>query len=133
VPSAETHIPTSAAAAYLARLCGHLSKISAPGRLSGHGPRLHGGAGQPPLVLHAEHTQDTGAITLTWGQLTLHAASDALTVRADADSPENLQRIQDMVTARLRKFGRREQLVIQWHPVTDTADGSQEAGQPAAG
>jgi hypothetical protein len=128
VPSAETRIRTANAAAYLARLCGHLSKLGAASRFPGHGPRLHARGGQPPAVLHAEHTHDTGTITLSWGQLTLRAAADELTIRAGADSQENLQRIQDMTAGRLAKFGRREHLDIQWTPVAGTADEPQQPG-----
>ena len=133
MPSAQTHIRTGNAAAYLTRLCGHLAKL-APARrlLPAHGPRLHAG-GQPPAVLHAEHTSDTGTITLTWGQLSLHAAPEELTIRADAGSQEDLQRIQDMTTSRLLKFGRREHLDIQWTPINGTASQPHQPGQPAAG
>jgi hypothetical protein len=125
VPSAETHIRTANAAVYLARLCGHLSKLASTSRFTGHGPRLHARSGQPPVVLHAEHTHDAGTITVSWGQLRLRAAADELTIRASADNQENLQRIQDMTAGRLAKFGRRERLDIQWTPIAGTADDSQ--------
>jgi hypothetical protein len=128
VPSAETRIPTAKAAGYLARVCGHLSKLAANSRFPRHGPRLHARGGQPPAVLHAEHTHDTGTITLSWGQLTLHASADQLTIRASADSQENLRRIQDMTAVRLAKFGRREHLDIRWTPIAGTADEPQQPG-----
>ena len=131
MPSAETRIPTGNAATYIDRLCGHLSKLAASSRSPGHGPHLHAG-GQPPAVLHAEHTHDTGTVTLTWGTLSLHAAADHLAVRADADGPDNLRRIQDMVTGRLLKFGRREHLDIRWHAAAGTAGGADAARPPAA-
>ena len=132
MPSAQTRIRTQNAAAYLARLCGHLAKLTSPRRFPGHGSQPHAGR-QPPAVLHAEHTRDAGTITLAWGQLTLHATADELTIRADADSQENLHRIQDMTASRLYKFGRREHLDIKWTPVTGTANGQQPPGQPATG
>jgi hypothetical protein len=121
MPSAQTRIRTANAAGYLARLCGHLSKLSSASRPPGHGPRLHARGGQP-AVIAAEHTHDTGTVTLSWGQLTLHATDDELTIRADAGSQENLQRIQDMTAGRLTRFGRREHLDIQWTPVAGAAD-----------
>ena len=132
MPSAQTRIRTPNAAAYRNRLCGHLAQLASPRLLPGHGPRLHAG-GQPHAVPHAGHARDAGTITLTWGQLTLHATVDELTIRADAGSQENLQRIQDMTTSRLRKFGRREHLDVQWTPVTNTPGGQQQPGPPAAG
>jgi hypothetical protein len=117
VPSAQTRIQTANAAAYLARLCGHLSKLGAStSRFAGHGPRMHASGGRPPAVLHVEQTHDTGTITLSWGQLTLRATADELTIQAAADSQENLQRMRDMTAGRLAKFGRREHLDIQWTP-----------------
>jgi hypothetical protein len=121
MPSSETRIRTANAVGYLARLCGHLGKLGSASRLPRHGPRLHAGGGQPPAVLRAEHTGDTGTIALSWGQLTLRAAADELTIRADADSQENLRRIQDMTAGRLARFGRREHLDIRWTPVPGAA------------
>ena len=129
MPSARTRIRTQNSAAYLARLCGHRAKLTSRRRFPGHGSRLHADS-QPPAVLNVEHTRDAGTITLTWGQLTLHATADELTIQADAGTQENLQRIQDMTASRLHKFGRREHLDIQWTPVTGTASGQQP---PATG
>jgi hypothetical protein len=119
MPSAETRIQTGNAAAYLARLCGHLGKLAAPRRFPGHCPRSHAG-GAPPQVLHVEHTGDAGTITMSWGQLTLRATAGELMIRADAASQEDLNRIQDMAAGRLAKFGRREDLDIRWTPVAAT-------------
>lgn len=121
MPSAQTRIQTANAASYLARLCGHLGKLSTASRLRGHSPRLHAGGGQPPAVLRAEHTHDAGTITLSWGQLALRASAEELTIRASADDQESLRRIQDMTADRLAKFGRREHLDIQWAPIAGTA------------
>jgi hypothetical protein len=128
VPSAESRIRTANAAGYLARLCDHLSKLGTPSRFPGHGPRLHARGGQMPAVLQAEHTHDTGTVTLSWGQLALRASADELTIRASAGSRENLRRIQDMTAGRLARFGRREHLDIQWTPLADTADEPQQPG-----
>jgi hypothetical protein len=129
VLTAETSIATGNAGAYLARLCEHLSKLSSASRLPGHGPRLHAGGGQPPAVLHIEHTQTAGTITLAGGRLTLAATHSQLAVRAEASSQQNLQRIQEMITARLLKFSRRrEHLDIRWSPGPDSASRRQAAG-----
>jgi hypothetical protein len=129
VPTAQTRIRTPNAAAYLARLCEHLAKLASPRRFPGHSLRPHAGD-QPPAVLHTEHTRDAGTITLTWGQLTLHATAEELTIRADAGTQGNLHRIQDMTAGRLQKFGRRERLDIQWTAVTGTASGQQQPAVP---
>jgi hypothetical protein len=56
-------------------------------------------------------------IALTWGQLTLHADAEELTIHAGVDSPEDLRRTQNMTTGRLLRFGRRERLDVQWASV----------------
>jgi hypothetical protein len=80
---------------------------------------MHAG-GQPPAVLHVEHTADAGTITLAWGQLRLRATARELVIRADAATEDDLRRIQDMTAGRLLKFGRRENLDIGWTAVADT-------------
>jgi hypothetical protein len=51
---------------------------------------------------------------LTWGQWTLQATPDALTLHAEAANEEDLQRIQDLLAARLEKIGRRDHLTVTW-------------------
>jgi hypothetical protein len=129
VLSAETSIATSNGSAYLTRLCQHLSKLSSRSRLTAHSPRMHAGGGQPPAALHIEHTQTTGTITMAWGRLTLTATDSRLALRAEADSQQNLQRIEEMTTGRLLKFSRRhEHLDIQWSPGPEPASRTQAAG-----
>ena len=87
---------------YLAQLCKHASKMG--GHLR-HRPRSHDGGAEPPEIRRAEWSQTDGIITLSWGQWTMHAAPGRLTLRAAADSAEDLRHIQDLVTARLEKVG----------------------------
>lgn len=126
MPSAHAHVTTPNAAAYLARLSGHLTRMSTRRRFPGHRPRRHADSGPPPAVLHTEQSHDTATITISWGTLRLHAASDRLTIRAEARSDQDLRRIQDMATTRLLTFGRREHLDIRWTPVP-AAPGEQRA------
>jgi hypothetical protein len=65
-------------------------------------------------VRHAEWSGTYGTVTLNWGRWTLQAVPGALTVRAEAADEENLRRIQDLLTARLESFGRREHLTVNW-------------------
>ncbi len=67
-------------------------------------------------MLHADHSGDTGTATMNWGQLTLQATSGELTVRADAASQDDLQRILDMTASRRQTFARRERLDIRCGP-----------------
>ena len=65
---------------------------------------------------HTEWSDTDGIVTLNWGQWTMHAAAGTLTLRAEADSKENLRRIQDLLTARLEKIGRSDHLTVNWQP-----------------
>lgn len=111
--TAEATVETENPRRYLIQLCRHASKMG--GHLR-HRPRSQDGAAEPPEIRHAEWSQTDGIITLSWGQWTMHAASGSLTLRAAADSAENLRRIQDLVTARLEKVGRRDHLTVTWQP-----------------
>jgi hypothetical protein len=44
----------------------------------------------------------------------MHAGPGTLTVRAEAASEESLQRVQDLITRNLERFGRRENLKVNW-------------------
>jgi hypothetical protein len=112
MPAAEATVRTQHPGRYLIQLCTHTSKMD--GHLR-HRPRAHGGAAAPEIQ-HAEWTSTDGTITLNWGRWTMQAAPGALTLRAEADSGENLQRIQDLLTARLEKIGRRDHLTVAWRP-----------------
>ena len=48
------------------------------------------------------------------GRLRADPGPGRLTVRAEAADQESLRRIQDLLTARLQKFGRREHLTVDW-------------------
>jgi hypothetical protein len=62
-----------------------------------------------------------GTLDLGRGRATLHAGPGTLTVRAEAASEESLQRVQDLITRNLERFGRREHLKVNWQqPATPT-------------
>ncbi len=62
-----------------------------------------------------------GAVSLNWGQWTVRAFPGLLTARAEAADQESLRRIQDLLTARLQKFGRREHLTMNWRRPAEDA------------
>ena len=54
---------------------------------------------------------------------TMRAWPGRLEVRAEAADEERLRQIQDLITARLQKFGRRENLTVNWQqPQPDTTE-----------
>jgi len=75
-----------------------------------------------PDIQHVEWSDTRGTLTLTWGRCTMQAGPGTLTVRAEAASDESLQRVQDLITRNLERFGRREHLKVTWQPLqTPTA------------
>ena len=118
--TAEADIRTGHAARYLARLCGHAGKMGSSRHRLGHRRPSPGQLNVPPEVRHVECSETEGTVTLNWGQWTMRAFPDRLAVRAEAVDKESLRRIQDLLTARLQNFGRREQLTVTWHEADTT-------------
>ena len=112
--TAEADIRTEHAARYLARLCGHAGKMSTAGHRLGHWRPSHAPGDAPPEVRQVECSGTEGTVSLDCGQWTMRAFPGRLAVRAEAADRENLQRIQDLLTVRLQKFGRREHLTVAW-------------------
>lgn len=110
--TAETTIQTTNASRFLVQLCEHATKI-------GHGlRRLHARMSHArPEVLDVDWSDTHGTLTLSWGRCVLDADPETLTVRVEADSEENLRGVQDLITADLERFGRREQLTVAWQQV----------------
>jgi hypothetical protein len=110
--AAEALVQTEHPARYLAQLCKHASKMG--GHLR-HRPRGRYGGG-PPEIRHAQWSETDGIVTLNWGRWTMQATPGTLRLRAEAGSEEYLRRIQDLLTARLEKIGRRDRLTVTWQP-----------------
>lgn len=106
--TAETTVQTTNASRYLVQLCKHATKV-------GHGHTRMSHA--RPEVLDVDWSDTHGTLVLSWGQCTLDADPTTLTVRAEADSEENLRRVQNLVTANLERFGQREQVTVTWQQV----------------
>jgi hypothetical protein len=110
VLTAQARVQTTNASRYLAQLCQHATKFSH--RLG----RLHGG-GTRPEILGVDWTDTHGTLDLSWGQCTLDADPATLTVRVAAADEENLRRVQDIITADLERFGRRDGVTVTWQLV----------------
>jgi hypothetical protein len=107
--TSEARIQTEHPSRYLIRLCRHADSI---GRKL---LQLHPGDAQPrPQVKRVKWSDTAGTLTLNWGRCTMQAGPDTLTVRAEATNEENLQRIQDLITRNLERFGRRDHLRVSW-------------------
>jgi hypothetical protein len=125
--TAEAQVQTGRPDRYLAQFCRHASQTG--GRLR-HRPRSHGDGGTRPEMRHVEWSETNGSLILNWGQCTLQATPGTLTLRAAAADAENLIRIQDLVTERLEKFGRRDHLTVAWRR---TSVAGNAASDPAGG
>jgi len=80
MPTAEAQIHTPRASRYLAQLCRHASQMGRPMR---HRLRTHDRGDAPPEVQHVEWSDTYGIVSLTWGQWTMQATPDTLTLRAE--------------------------------------------------
>ncbi len=56
---------------------------------------------------------------LDCGQWTMRAVPDRLLLRVEAPAEDGLQRIQELLAARLSVLGRRERLTVTWAPAPE--------------
>ncbi len=131
MPTAEARIETEHASRYLNQLCQHISKIGnkaqhlrhqRPSHLPGHGE------GRPDMQAQVEWAETHGTVAFCFGKITMQASPGALTLHAEADDDETLQRIQDLAAGRLAKFGSREHLTVNWQRTETPAVQPREAG-----
>jgi hypothetical protein len=126
MPTAEAHVHTSQPGRYLVQLCRHAQQIH---RLR-HSRRPHdGGDARPaPTVQHVEWSQTRGTISFGWGQCTMQASPGRLTLQVEAADEEHLQRVQEIVATDIERFGRRDQLKVNWQrpgaPIAQTGEAS---------
>ena len=104
---AEASVETERPSRYLVQLCRHVD----------HMAQTH-----PDVHARVEWSDDHGVASFGWGQCALRAGPGVLTLRAEADDEEGLQRLKHLVADRLVRFGRREHLTVTWGPPRD-ADG----------
>jgi len=123
--TAEAVIQTEHPERYLARLGTHAAKMR---QHLGSRLRAHGSGQTPPEMQHAEWSATRGTVRLNWGGWTMQATPGTLTLRAEAADQASLQRIQDMLTTRLEKFGRREHLTVTWQKAATPAGEPGPAG-----
>jgi hypothetical protein len=104
---------TERASRYLVQFCKHAAAMRSP---RGH-QHLRGILARQELQVHADWSHTHGAVTFTpWGQCTLTAGADTLTLRVEATDEDNLRKIQDIITRNLARFGRRDGVAVNWQP-----------------
>ena len=132
MPTAEARVETERPGRYLVQLCKHFSH---KGRHLGR--RLHGHSGGDGQALHemravaeqarVEWSDTEGHVALPWGRITLRAAPGALLLHAEADAADDLKRLQDLVAGHVGRFGRRENLRVNWQAIDTSADSPEAA------
>jgi len=109
----EAQIETERPSRYLVQFCKHAASMGG----GHHGPRTHLGnaLARREVQVHADWSDTHGVVNFTpWGQCTITANADTLTLRVEATDEENLRKIQDIITMDLDRFGRRDGLAVNW-------------------
>jgi hypothetical protein len=96
---AEARVETERAGRYLIQLCQHMHKA---------------GRAHPQMRAHVEWSDDRGVIGFDRGRCTLRALPGVLMLRAEAPDEDTLRRIEQGVTDRLGRIGRRDHLTVTW-------------------
>ncbi len=129
MPTAEARIQTDRPSRYLVHLGKHLDN---KGRHLGHRPRPHHGGDvtasteshMPPDIqpdqIHVAWSDTHGVLSLPWGRCTMNAEPGALVLRAESEDEAGLRRLQDLLTAHIGRFGRREKLRVEWRRLETT-------------
>lgn len=110
----EARIETGRASRYLTQLCKHATSMNGA---HGHRARshLHGAPERSAVQVEADWTDTSATLTFTpGGRCNLSADATTLTVHIDASDEDSLQRIQDIITNDLERFGQRDHLSVRW-------------------
>lgn len=97
MPIAEARVHTDRSSRYLVQLCRHAGKMGRHGRVD------------------VQWSDTRGTLTIDGDTCTLLALPDALLLRAEAADEPGLARIQELITANLRRFSTRDPLTVRWH------------------
>lgn len=65
----------------------------------------------------SELTDDGGSLRFPFGTSVLTATDAGIEIRAEADSAEDLERLQDVVARHLVRFGSKDELAVDWASV----------------
>jgi hypothetical protein len=114
-------VETERASRYLDQLCRHVSKVSEE---------------HAQMQATVEWSEDRALIAFAWGsRCTLRAERGVLSLRAEAPDEESLRRVQDRMSERLERFGRRDQVTVSWtspHGAAEPRRGSPESHEAAS-
>jgi len=117
--TSEARVETGRADRYLAQLTRHTSRMSSMGRQLHRRPHVHGDGHVPPEVRKVETSDAHAVVDFGWGRCIMQATPPGLKLRAEAADAEGLRRIEDGITTRLEKIGRRDRLKVTWQQRID--------------
>lgn len=108
---AEARIETDRPSRYLVQLCEHANAMA------GSQGRTHSGRAHHQVRVRAERSDTHGVIHFEpWGRCTLEATATTLVLRIEATAEDGLRRVRDIIGADLARFGRRDDLTVEWAP-----------------
>jgi hypothetical protein len=117
MPTIEARIPTDRPGRYRRQFTKHASAMGSPRahRIRGHGnPASHA-----EIELRVESTDTRTCIVFDpWGRCVLSEDTNTLTARIEATDNQALQRIREIITRDLDRFGRHE-LAVQWQSIDE--------------
>ena len=91
----------------------------------------HASDSDGPPIRDATTTDESVVLDLAWGRCTVTADDDALVLLAEAETHEDLAKIQAGVGQRVTKIGRRDGLGVTWSPAEGDS-GAEGATVPAS-
>jgi hypothetical protein len=116
MPASQARVLTGRASRYLTQLCQHTGQLATMARRYTLSRRHGHGDAAAPLPRHAEWSGADGVIDFDGGRCTLHATGEGLELNAEAGDQQQLRQIQEAITGRLERIGRRDRLTVTWGP-----------------
>jgi hypothetical protein len=113
MPILHADVNTQRASRYLVQFCKHAAAMGD----GGHTARmhLHTTLARREVQVTADWSDTNGTVTFDpWGQCTLAAEGDTLTLRIDAADENGLSQLRDVIDRDLQRFSRRDPLAVTW-------------------